>query len=51
MTKESLDLMTSCINFLFMMLSNGCVNDKKGVIRRELLIKTLFELRSCSFEA
>ena len=45
MTKDSLDLMTSCINFLFMILSNGCVNDKKGVIRRKLLFMTLYELR------
>jgi len=44
-TKESMDLMTSCINFLFMILSNGCVDDKKGEIRRELLFNTLYELR------
>ena len=35
--KESLELMNSCINFLFMILSNGCVDDKKGEIRRKLL--------------
>jgi hypothetical protein len=45
MTYESLNLMNSCINFLFMILSNGCVDDKKGVIRRELLFNTLCELR------
>ena len=35
--KETLELMNSCINFLFMILSNGCVDDKKGEIRRKLL--------------
>ena len=50
--KESMDLMSSCINLLSMILSNGCVDyDKKGEIRRKLLFSKLYELRSCSFSA
>jgi hypothetical protein len=36
--KESIDLMNSCIELLFMILSHGCTDDdKKGEIRRKLL--------------
>jgi hypothetical protein len=50
--KESIDLMNSCIELLFMILSHGCTDDdKKGEIRRKMLISTLYELRSCSFSA
>ena len=45
MTYDSLNLMKSCINFLFMIMRNGFVDDKKGEIRRELLFNTLYELR------
>ena len=48
--KESLEIMNSCLNLLFMILSHGCAdNDNKGEIRRKLLIYALYELRSCSF--
>ena len=37
--KESIDLMNSCIELLFMILSHGCTDDdNKGEIRRKLLI-------------
>ena len=42
MAMESLDLMDKCINQLFIILSNGCVDDdKKGEIRRKLIFSTL----------
>ena len=43
--------MNSCISLLFMILSNGCVDNKKGEIRRKLVFSCLYELRSCSFNA
>ena len=50
--EESMGLMYSCINLLFMILSNGCVDDdKKGDIRRKLLFSTMYDLRLCSFSA
>ena len=48
---DSLDLMDNCLNHLFWILSNGCVIDKKGEIRRKLLFASLYDLRSCSFSA
>ena len=48
---KSLDLMNKCLNHLFIILSNGCVIDKKGEIRRKLLFALLYDLRSCSFTA
>jgi hypothetical protein len=48
--KESLEIMNSCLNLLFMILSHGCADDdEKGEIRRKLLFCALYELRSCSF--
>ena len=48
--KESLEIMNSCLNLLFMILSHGCADDdEKGEIRRKLLFYALYELRSCSF--
>ena len=48
--KESLEIMNSCLNLLFMILSNRCADDdEKGEIRRKLLFYSLYELRSCSF--
>ena len=48
--KESLEIMNSCLNLLFMILSHGCADDdEKGEIRRKLLYIALCELRSCSF--
>ena len=50
--EESLGLIDSCLNLLFMILSNGCVDDdKKGEIRRKLLFSTMYDLRLCSFSA
>ena len=46
---DSLDIMDKCLNHLFWILSNGCVIDKKGEIRRKLIFSTLYDLRSCSF--
>ena len=43
-------LIVECINYLFMILSNCCVdNDKRGLIRRKLLYSMLCELRFNSF--
>ena len=43
---EALDLIWSCLHYMFMILSNCCIeDDKKGHIRLKLLCSTLNEIR------